>query len=208
MVFKNINRIKAALPEVIHIVMFYNNGTIFQTTFEQDINIPKLGEVLAKILNQARKINGLCKFKTNDYIKLIFETEEVSIILLKLGEESNIALFFKNEESKEINLTLIKRYLTRIEELIDMDKRELILKQILTKEEEAKTLETYLTKKKEELDELRNKMEQESSDSDAKKLKKEYSLIEQDWLKLNEDINKINLEMNNLKKEIEKTQKK
>ena len=29
MVFKNVKHLKAALPEVIHIAMFYNNGTIF-----------------------------------------------------------------------------------------------------------------------------------------------------------------------------------
>jgi hypothetical protein len=141
MVFKNINRIKAALPEVIHIIMFYNNGTIFQTTFEQDINIPKLGELLARTLDKVRKINDICKFKPNDYKKLIFEMEEVTIMILKLGEESNIALVFKNEDSKEINLTPIKRYLSKIEELIDMDKKELILNQILAKEDEVKALE-------------------------------------------------------------------
>ena len=56
MVWKNVKLIQAALPEVIHVAMFYNNGTIFDTTFEQSVNIPKLGEHLAELLNQMRRI--------------------------------------------------------------------------------------------------------------------------------------------------------
>ncbi|MEJ2294569.1 MAG: hypothetical protein P8Y23_07335 [Candidatus Lokiarchaeota archaeon] len=208
MVFKTIARIKAALPEVIHIIMFYNNGTIFQTTFEQDINIPKLGESLAKFLNKARKINEICKFKPDDYKKILLEMEEETIILIKLGEESNIALIFKNEDSREINLTPIKRYLTRIEELIDMDKNELILKQILAKEEESKTLESQLKVKREELDLLNEKIINVYDESDRDKLRKEYNLIEQEWHKLEDEDDKIKKEINILKNEIEKTQRK
>lgn len=208
MVFKTIARIKAALPEVIHIIMFYNNGTIFQTTFEQDINIPKLGESLAKFLNKARKINEICKFKPNDYKKILLEMEEDTIILIKLGEESNIALIFKNEDSREINLTPIKRYLTRIEELIDMDKNELILKQILAKEEESKTLESLLKVKREELDLLNEKINNAYDESDEDKLRKEYNLREQEWRKLKDEDDTIKKELNSLKSEIEKTQRK
>lgn len=208
MVFKNIARIKAALPEVIHIIMFYNNGTIFQTTFEQDINIPKLGETLAKFLDKARKINEICRFKPMDYKKILLEMDEVTIIILKLGEESNIALFFRNEDSREINLTPIKRYLTRIEELIDTDKNELILKQILAKEEESKTLESLLNTKKEELDLLSEKINNVFEESDRDKLRKEYNLMEQEWRKLKDQEETIKKELNSLKYEIEKTQKK
>lgn len=208
MVFKTIARIKAALPEVIHIVMFYNNGTIFQTTFEQDINIPKLGETLAKFLNKARKINEICRFKPNDFKKILLEMEEVTIIIIKLGEESNIALFFRNEDSREINLTPIKRYLTRIEELIDMDKNELILKQILAKEEESKTLESLSKAKKEELDLLSEKISNASEEWDRDKLRKEYNLMEQEWYRLKDEEDTIRKELNSLKYEIEKTQKK
>jgi hypothetical protein len=205
MVFKNINRIKAALPEVIHIIMFYNNGTIFQTTFEQDINIPKLGELLARTLDKVRKINDICKFKPNDYKKLIFEMEEVTIMILKLGEESNIALVFKNDDSKEINLTPIKRYLSKIEELIDMDKKELILKQILAKEDEVKALESVLEKKEKELDLIKEKLKEAYSESDMQKLMSEYNLVELESRKLKDEEDKIRDELKNLKIKIEKT---
>ncbi|TFG02642.1 MAG: hypothetical protein EU542_04510 [Promethearchaeota archaeon] len=205
MVFKNINRIKAALPEVIHIIMFYNNGTIFQTTFEQDINIPKLGELLARTLDKVRKINDICKFKPNDYKKLIFEMEEVTIMILKLGEESNIALVFKNDDSKEINLTPIKRYLSKIEELIDMDKKELILNQILAKEDDVKALESVLEKKEKELDLIKEKLKEAYSESDMQKLMSEYNLVELESQKLKDEEDKIRDELKNLKIKIEKT---
>ena len=147
MVFKNIQRIQAALPEVKHIAMFYNNGIIFQTTFEQEINIPKLGENLAEILNHAKKLYDISNYNFENYKKIIFETDDMSIIILKLGEDSNLALFFKKEEEKELKLTAIKRYITRIEELIDMDERELIIQQIIAKEEEIKQLKESLNEK-------------------------------------------------------------
>jgi len=138
MVFKNIKRIQTALPEVLHIVMFYNNGIIFQTTFKQDINIPKLGENIAKMLSHVQKLYEICNFDLVDYKKLIFETENISLIIIKLGENSNLGLFFKKEEDKDLKLNAIKRYLSRIEELIDMDKAELEMKSFEEKEEDNK----------------------------------------------------------------------
>lgn len=181
---------------------------IFQSTFEQETNIPKLGETLAKILHNARKINDICLFKPEDYKKLIVEMEEVTIILVKLGEDSNIGLFFKNEDSKEINLTPIKRYLTRIEELIDMDKNELILKEILIKEEGLKALESMLNQKREELDLTREKLENACNDLDKEKLTKDCNIIEQEWRKLKDETDKIKIELVNLKDEIEKAHEK
>jgi len=138
MVFKNISRIKSALPEVKDVAMFYNNGTIFQTTFEQDINIPKLGENLAEILNHMRKLYEICQIKLDNYEKVIFETDNLSIMILKLGEESNIALFFKKEEDEALKISAIRRYLAKIEDLVDMDKNEITFQEILSKEEDLK----------------------------------------------------------------------
>ena len=140
MVFKNITRIKSALPEVLHVVMFYNTGTIFQTTFEQEINIPKLGVHLAEVLNHMRKLYDICQIHVEKYEKIIFETENVSIMILQLGEDSNLALFFKQEEDEVLRINKVRRYLTRIEELIDMDKKELIVQEIIAKEEQLKDL--------------------------------------------------------------------
>jgi hypothetical protein len=157
MVFKNISRIKATLPEVMHVVMFYDNGTIFQTTFEQDINIPKLGENLAEVLNHMKKLYEISQIPLKSYEKVIFETNDASIMILKLGEESNIALFFKNEEDELLKISRIRRYLKRIEELIDMDKREILLQEILAKEENLKKLEEKRIEKQEKLKNIREK---------------------------------------------------
>ncbi|MFX1315378.1 MAG: hypothetical protein ACFE9T_05905 [Promethearchaeota archaeon] len=191
--------------------MFYNNGTIFQTTFEQEINIPKLGENLAEILNHIRKLYEICNYNFEDYKKIIFETDDMSIIIMKLGEDSNIALFFKKEEEKELKLTAIKRYMTRIEELIDMDEKELIIQNIIVKEEEIKNLRDNLNKNMELIANLRNELndiEKEMIEGDQKKLMKELNDLDLECANLNSDIEKKNIEIQKLKEIIEKSHKK
>jgi len=210
MVFKNIQRIKTALPEVKHVVMFYNNGTIYQTTFEQDINIPKLGENLAEVLNHVRKLYDICNYNFEDYKKLIFETDDMSIIILKLGEDSNIAFFFKKEEEKELKLNAIKRYLTRIEELIDMDEKELVLQEILTKEEEIKQLKELLNEKKESIEKLNiklNNIEEGIIEGDKKEVAKELKDLDNECNNLNDFLEKYQIEIEQLKEKIGKTHK-
>jgi len=210
MVFKNILRIKAALPEVKHVAMFYNNGTIFQTTFEQEINIPKLGENLAEILNHTRKLYEICNYSFEDYKKIIFESDDISIIILKLGEDSNLALFFKKEEEKELKLTAIKRYIIRIEELIDMDERELIIQDIIAKEEEIKHLKETLNEKRETIEKLSKEIkniEEGIIEGDKKKNTKELNDLELECVTLNRDIEKKDIEIEQLKEKIEKSHK-
>ncbi|MEJ2250071.1 MAG: hypothetical protein P8Y70_14300 [Candidatus Lokiarchaeota archaeon] len=206
MVFKSIERIKTALPEVIHIVMFYNNGTIFQTTFDQEINVPKLGENIAEVLEHVRKVYEFCNFKLDPYKKLIFETDNVSMIILKLGEDSNIALFFEKEEDKELRLTSIKRYLNRIEELIDTDIKELKLQEILNLEGEIKSLNSKLN----EMNASKSHFEEELSSNIIEENKKDEILlniaqINSEIEKISDQINHKEFELNELKKDIEGT---
>jgi predicted regulator of Ras-like GTPase activity (Roadblock/LC7/MglB family) len=211
MVFKNIQRIKAALPEVLHVAMFYNNGTIFQTTFEQNINIPKLGENLAELLNHIRRVYEICDLTFEAYKKLIFETEDVSIIILKLGEDSNLALFFKKEEDKELKLQPIKRYITRIEELIDMDKNELKFQELLTKENELKNLQDQLTPKERQIINLKDEIASKQIELDPKELdnlSKDLECLEADCKKLKEAIITKENELTKLREEFEKERKK
>ena len=197
MVFKNIQRIKKAMPEVIHVVMYYNNGTVFQTTFEQNINIPKLGENLAEILEHIKKLYELCNFKFEKYDKLIFETDEISTIVLKLGEDSNIALFFRKEEDITLKLTAIKRYLSRIESLVDMNEKELLIQEILAKEEELITLKTNLQLKQELLSEKLNSYEKTKEEN-----KEEFELLTKEIQILQDEISNNSLEIDNLSREI------
>lgn len=207
MVFKNLSRIKTALPEVIHIVMFYNNGTIFQTTFEKDVNIPKLGENLAELIHHVKLVYDISQFKMENYKKLIFETDDTSIIILKLGEESNIALFFKREEDKDLKLSSIKRYIARIETLIDMSEEEIFLEEILSKEGEIEKARNLLQLNREKIhtirEELKNIDESESLEV-SKQLEKEIYSLNEDCIKLEKEIANFQEQILLLRHNIEK----
>ncbi|MHA1515856.1 MAG: hypothetical protein ACTSPF_10000 [Candidatus Heimdallarchaeaceae archaeon] len=94
MVIKTLERIKRALPEVEHIVMFYNDGTVYQTTFEQfeeSVNIPKVGEEFANILLTLKKLYDLSNYKFSRYNQLLFDTEDIDVLIIKIGENTNLA---------------------------------------------------------------------------------------------------------------------
>ena len=194
-----------ALPEVIHIAMFYNNGTVFDTTFEQNINIPKLGEHLAGLLNQMRKIYDTCSFSLEKYSKLIIETDDISIIFLKLGEESNIALFFKKEKDESLKLQSIKRYITKIEELIDADKFALMLQEFETKDEILRNLQKSLLSKQNHINELKNELEKinEPSKQEAKEIYKDIDKLEHECIGLEQEIGFKEKEVKDLREKIE-----
>jgi len=197
-VFKNIQRIKKAIPEVLHIVMYYNNGTVYQTTFDSNMNVPKIGENLAESLAHIKIVYDLCNFAYKEYNKLIFETDEISTIILKLGEDSNIALFFKKEDDTDLKLTAIKRYLSRIESLVDMDEKELLLQDILVKEEELKNIKLNLQLKQEIFSEnliLIDKINRGDEVGDVETLIKNSQSLQ-------DEISKINVEIENLTNDI------
>ena len=114
------------IPEIENIVTFYDEGTVFQTTFDKNtVNIPKLGNDLASILSTFRGLQAKNDFK--EYSKIIYDGLEVSLIIFKAGEQSNIALFFKRELSDfEIQNLHIRSYIDRIQELIDYDRKSLL----------------------------------------------------------------------------------
>lgn len=193
MVFKNIQKIKTALPEVIHIAMFYNNGIIFQTTFEEDINVPKLGENLAELVEHIRKVYDASNLEYTHYRKIIIETEDISIVIIKLGEDSNIALFLESEKSEELKLNSIRRYLKKIENLIDMDEKEIIIKEILRIENEVKSLKTIFSKKEKNIENFKKSLGE-------KDIEKEVSCISEECENIREEINKKEQEIEELKK--------
>lgn len=207
MVFKNIDRIKTVIPEVLHIVMFYNNGTVYQSTFSQETNVPKLGENLTELLHHIKNVYEICNFKLNNFKKLIFETKDVSVIILKLGEESNIALFFKEDDVEGIKLSSIKRYLTRIEELIDMDEKEIFLQEILVKEDELKSNQNLLKLKQDKIQNLLNELkdlDQGELQEESKIFRREINSLEEECAEIEKAIDKINGEILKLKEIIEK----
>nr|MDO8119384.1 hypothetical protein [Candidatus Sigynarchaeota archaeon] len=94
MVLRSINRIKSSLPDVLHVLMFYNDGTVFQSTLEgEELNMPKLGNDLAGLISHVKNIIEHVKLGAGVYEKLIFQTNDVIVVVLHLGEDSNVALF-------------------------------------------------------------------------------------------------------------------
>jgi hypothetical protein len=126
MVLQDIESLMKHIPEIENIVTFYDDGTVFQTTFDKhQVNIPKLGSDLANILTTFRNLKAVNDFK--DFSKIIYDSVDASIIIFKVGEQSNMALFFKRELSdKEVQNLQIKHYLDRIQDLIDIDRKTLL----------------------------------------------------------------------------------
>ena len=126
MVLHDLELLMKKIPEIENIVTFYDEGTVFQTTFDKNtVNIPKLGNDLASILSTFRGLQAKNDFK--EYSKIIYDGLEVSLIIFKAGEQSNIALFFKRELSDfEIQNLHIRSYIDRIQELIDYDRKSLL----------------------------------------------------------------------------------
>ena len=101
MVLHDIEKILKKIPEIENLATFYNDGTVFQTTFDKNkVNIPKLGKDLAEILSLFRNLQEKDNFKA--YRKIVYDAVDVSVIILKLGEQSNLALFFKHEISDKV----------------------------------------------------------------------------------------------------------
>ncbi|MHA1198488.1 MAG: hypothetical protein ACTSQF_03955 [Candidatus Heimdallarchaeaceae archaeon] len=192
MVQKTIDRIRRALPEVEHIAMFFDDGTVFQTTFEQfeeSVNIPKLGEDLSDILSSFRKLYEICNYDFKNYNQLLFDTESVDVLILKLGENSNLALFFRKlVVDGELQINTIQKYVTKIEKLMDIGQMDLIERDIRRKDRDLKHLYENMDEKLEKQKELQTLLG--ASKSDISNIEK----IELEIHELTEDIKKLELE--------------
>ncbi len=130
MVIKTLNKIKNELPGLLDYIMFYNTGIVFQSSFSEKTNVPAVCAKLSDIIQMFKASLNCYDTPSNDYLKIIFETKEHIIIILKLGEDSNIALFFDNEvinDVSDVNISSVQKYLNKLEKLIDMDKSEISL---------------------------------------------------------------------------------
>ena len=126
MVLKNIEKIREKIPGVKHVVLFYNNGLIFQTTFSpEEVNIPDLGRDLANLVNGFEDVLKESQFTPAPFQKLIYETSHIVVIIIALGEDSNLALFLEGGKRVEFSIESIRTYLERIKDLIDTDQAEI-----------------------------------------------------------------------------------
>jgi chromosome segregation ATPase len=191
MVLKNIQRIKSILPEVLYTVMFYDDGTVYHTNFEKEVSIPKLGENLSGILQHFSNIYDLCNLPLKKYEKLIFETDDYSFVILRLGESSNIALVLKKEEIGQFNLRPIKRYIEKIEDLIDAYDYEVLVQEMEPKLAQMQQLQNDLQPKLKKVEEL-NKL-----------IKDNAQLTPEQLDTYNKELNKGQSEINELQKQID-----
>lgn len=148
MVLQDIDTLMKNIPEIENIVTFYDDGTVFQTTFNKnEVNIPHLGEDLASILSIFKNLKAKNDF--SEFIKVIYDGANVSLIIFKVGEQSNIALFFKREMSdKELQNIQIRNYIDRIQELLDIDQKTLKKKEVEKKKKKKHPWKKYLCKKR------------------------------------------------------------
>ncbi len=201
---KTIDRIKKTLPEVDHVVMFYNDGTVFHTTFEQTVNIPKLGENISMILAHIQKIYETCNYDLVSYNKLVFDTDDVSVIILKLGENSNLALFFKKKIRRvELKIRSIRRYIDMVEEFLDVDRVELVEQELELKESQLLELKLQFGSQQYKLITLQEFQDEVEDEEKKKEVSKEVEKVNREIRRIKEEIDKKILEIKGLNKELE-----
>ena len=208
MVLESINLIRKTLPEVEHVVLFYSDGTIYQTTFEQfeaSVNIPKLGDNLSELLVHLRKLYEICNYKLEGDKKLIFDTGDIDIIILELGEETHLALFVRKVINEgELGIQSIRRYLDKITDLLDIGRIELIEKEVDKKETKLKELYKKLEELLDKQQELKKKLEPKNEYSKLlDSLEKEISDLTDLIRKSEEEEKKIEENLNGFKSKVE-----
>ncbi|MFX1282763.1 MAG: hypothetical protein ACFFB5_03875 [Promethearchaeota archaeon] len=205
MIENTIERIKKTLPEVEHVVMFYNDGTVFHTTFERPVNIPKLGENFSETLISMQKMYEICNFDLEGFNKLVFDTDGINVIILKLGENSNLALFFrKKKKAGELKIRSIRRYIELAENLLDVDRVELVEQELESKEGQLIELKLQLGSQQYKLFTLEEFQTETEDEEKKKEVTKEIEKVSRDVLRVKEAIDKKIDEITNLKGEIER----
>ena len=203
MIEKTIERIKKTLPEVEHVVMFYNDGTVFHTTFDKTINIPKLGENISETLAYIQKIYENCNYDLLEYNKLIFDTDNTSLLILKLGENSNLALFFKKKIGNvERKIRSIHRDIEMAEDLLDVDRAELIEQELENKESQLMELKLQMGSQNYKMITLQEYQKEVTDDEKKKAVAKEVNKVNTEILKIKVNIDKKIIEVTGLKEEM------
>ena len=202
MIEDTIERIKKKLPEVEQIVMFYNDGTVFRTTFDE-INIPKLGENISEIIEHMRRLYEICNYKWKEYNRLVFDTNDINVIILKLGENSNLALFFKKTGRKgELRIHSIRRYVEKVEDLLDIDQDELVIQELESKEIKLDELKLQMGSQQYKLITLQEYQNEIIDEEKKKEVSKEIDKVKIKIMKVKEEIDKKITEINSLKEDM------
>ena len=124
--------IKKQIPSVKTVLAFYNDGTVFYSGFKKEAipSVPDLGDACAKIIENFKNIYDMIKSGRQDlgdysYKQITFSSNGLGIMIIHLGEESNIALFFDKLSINKVNLGCIETDLSQIEDIMDTTDSEL-----------------------------------------------------------------------------------
>ncbi|MHA1227818.1 MAG: hypothetical protein ACTSPV_13810 [Candidatus Hodarchaeales archaeon] len=200
-----IERVMKSLPEVENIIVFNSFGTVLQTTFDKSLNIPKIGKNISKILDNILALYKSCKYDYSQFNRILFDTEGISILILKLGEDTYLAFFFKKIlEEDEPQIDSVKRYLKQIEELLDVSNLELLEQEKEEKREELVSLDEELEILFDRLNLLQKDIESiEHEDDEKKKRNKEIEQIQKRINRIKDDRQQKINEVNELEEKLE-----
>lgn len=119
-----IEQIKKNIPEIIHYILFFQDGIVIKTSFTEENNIPELGKNAGEIIEKCQQFLLLTGIESKDYRKIVYEGIRWMLFILQVGEQSHLALIMQHP-SKEVPLQPIRKYLELIENAIDISQEEL-----------------------------------------------------------------------------------
>ncbi|OLS14466.1 MAG: hypothetical protein RBG13Loki_1951 [Promethearchaeota archaeon CR_4] len=119
MVLHDFEQIKKDFPEILHTALFLGNGMVMETTLSHEqVNIPVLGKKLVEMIDRMQDLLETSGFHNKVFQKIIFEVEDVVIIVLKLKEGDNLALFFEGRKFFEKYGPTFRQFLANLERTI------------------------------------------------------------------------------------------
>lgn len=121
MAIEKIQAIHNMLPGVQSVSLFYDNGIIYQTTINHELDIPVIGKNLAHFVQEMQLLAENCKDPEDKYQKMTIDTEKSVYIILRLGEQSNMALKFIKAEYQKNSLGKIEEIIEKLKNVVDLN---------------------------------------------------------------------------------------
>lgn len=118
-----VKEMQQLLPDLKHVLICFNTGTIVKSTFSEPVNVPDLGDDIMGIFSKLYEIalNGQlisCARRDFKYQKFEFKLEGWDIFIYPLGENCFIVLFFQLSP-KGFDFSTLQTQLKKIETLLD-----------------------------------------------------------------------------------------
>ena len=203
MISHNIEQIKQLLPEVEEVMIFYDDGLVYQSSFDQSAtNIPQCGKELSNILTNIKNLYELVDFKIKGMPTLIFETEGMDMIITKIGERTNLVLFFREIiedptlKMEKLASPSVKKQFRALRRLLDIGCIELAQQELNNKIQELgrqyMDLVRLKLRKQKELDVLDDFYERKKISNKIEEIKKDIKEKRKELEQLKQDVGKSN----------------